>query len=118
MPPTRVDRNLFRAEAPLPTTPASSAPLLTGQRARRPKAASSLDLGYRVLGGLGEVELRLPDEARVLGLGPAYTGGVLHRLVAHASVDNVDGHDLEARVAVRVEVVGSDHALEAGRLGH
>src|SRR6267143_458344 len=62
MPPTRVDRNLFRAEAPLPTTPASSAPLLTGQRARRPKAASSLDLGYRVLGGLGEVELRLPDE--------------------------------------------------------
>src|SRR5437879_12287934 len=112
MPPTRDDRNLFRAEAPLPTTPASSAPLLTGQRARRPKAASSLDLGYRVLGGLGEVELRLPDEARVLGLRSANTGGVLDGLVAQTAVDDVDRHDLEAPAAVRVELVSTVQALD------
>src|SRR2546425_1581151 len=118
MPPTRDDRNLFKAEAPLPTPPASSAPLLIGQRARRPRAASSLDLGYRVLGGLGEVELRLPDEARVLGLRSAHASGVLYGLVAQSRVDDIDRDDLEARVAVGVEVVRSDHTLEAGGLGH
>src|SRR5207245_8813776 len=57
-------------------------------------------LGYRVLGRLGEVELRLPDEARVLGLRSAHAGGVLDGLVAQTAVDDVDGDDLEARVAV------------------
>src|SRR5438132_14421596 len=77
------------------------------------------DLGYRLAAGLGEVELRLPDETGVLrGLGAANARRVLDLVGAQLAVDDVDGNDLEARVAFFVEVVSADDTHEALGLGH
>src|SRR6202158_4959220 len=65
--------------------------------------------------GLGEVELGLPDKAELCLRLAADARGV--GWVGHA-LDAVDRHDLEARVAVGVEVVGADHPDEALGLVH
>src|SRR6266849_1363373 len=113
--PSRPNQALLSLAAPATNAPASSVASFRlrggGRRGLLPKVYL---LKVSCL-ALGEVELRLPDKA-VLAC----------RLAADASgrcgvgdcVDRVDGHDLEAVVAVRVEVVGADHADEAFGLGH
>src|SRR5216684_2582687 len=113
--PSRPNQALLSLAAPATNAPASSVASFRlrggGRRGLLPKVYL---LKVSCL-ALGEVELRLPDKA-VLAC----------RLAADASgrcgvgdcVDRVDGHDLEAVVAVRVEVVGADHADEALGLGH
>src|SRR5713226_6672122 len=117
MPASRADRILVRAET-LVATPGSY-PSIHVKSEEAPSGASSWILGYRLAAELGEVELRLPDEAGVLRrLRAADTGGVLDLVGAEAALDHVNRHDLEARVAVGVEVVRADNAHEALGLGH
>src|ERR1051325_6239421 len=68
-----------------------------------------------LLAGLREVELGLPDEALVLGVGAADPG---RRVRVGSVLDHVDGDDLQVRVAVLVEAVVADHALVARDLRH
>src|SRR6266568_6544448 len=117
MPASRADRILVRAET-LVATPGSF-PSVELKNEEAPEWGLLVDLGYRLAAELGEVELRLPDEAGVLrGLGAANARRVLHLVGAELALDHVDRHDLEARVALLVEVVGADDAHEALGLGH
>src|SRR6266516_4860919 len=86
---------------------------VTAWAARRPMSGLLAGLWATRLAGLGEVELRLPDEARVLGVLATDSGGLCDCVCAQATLDHIDRHDLEACVAILVEVVGADHALEA-----
>src|ERR1051325_1636410 len=66
-----------------------------------------------LLAGLCEVELGLPDEALVLGVGAADPGC---RVRVGSVLDDVDRDDLQRRVALVVESVVADHTLVAGDL--
>src|SRR5207247_6231136 len=119
MPAHRRVRNRLRAVVPLSTAPASSA-----SPPYESKGRGGLDgllagiWAKRLLAGLREVELCLPDEACVGGLLAADAGRVLDVVGAQAGLDLVDRHDLQRRVAVLVEPVVADHALEGRDLCH
>src|SRR5260370_308639 len=113
--PSRPNQALLSLAAPATNAPASSVASFRvrggGRRGPLPKVYL---LKVSCL-ALGEVELRLPDKA-VLACGLA--ADARGRCGVGDCIDRVDGHDLEAVVAVRVEVVGADHADEALGLGH
>src|SRR5690242_7230178 len=117
MPANRMERNLFRLPAVLPIAPASRS--FPSSSIKGEEALAGLLVGTlsatSLLAGLREVELGLPDEALVLGVGAAVPG---RRVRVGGVLDDVDRDDLERRVAVLVEAVVADHTLVAADLRH
>src|SRR5712691_5391492 len=112
--PSRPNQAFLSLAAPATNAPASS--VASCSAGRRPSWPPPLGYLLKVSClSLGEVELRLPDKA-VLACGLA--ADARGRCGVGDCIHRVDGHDLEAVVAVRVEVVRADHADEALGLGH
>src|SRR4029077_15218393 len=112
--PIRPNHACLSLAAPATNPPASSVASFS-YAGRRPCGPPPSIVSVVGLGALREVELSLPDEA-VLGRGLAADAGGLRRV--GDGLDRVDGHDLEAVVAVVVEVVGAHHADDAFGFGH